>query len=312
MADSYGPVRQIPVWLIAALICTVGVTPPLAEGAARRIVVAETGGDYTSVSAALAAINPTPQEPYVIDVMPGRYPESIFLKSYVSLRGSGREVTTIWSPSTYQDVIQLREVERVSISGLTIFGGYRGIAIDHSRSVTVENNTIFFNQGDGIAIESSPPVFPGAVTPEGAPPVIQNNIISSNSLNGISISNSPAIVQGNSINRNGGTGVSTSFSAAAVTGNVVSENWDGIWTTGYFPTAAISDNVVTNNQSFGIYAYAPASIVRNTVSGNSIDVVNGDGTSNFSLNVYNTVGGWTGTGRGQFNVTTDGGIPPAP
>ena len=37
------------------------------RGRAHRIVVAATGGDYTSISAALAAISPRPDDPYIIE-----------------------------------------------------------------------------------------------------------------------------------------------------------------------------------------------------------------------------------------------------
>src|SRR3990172_4553953 len=99
---------------------------------AHRLVVATSGGDYTSISAALAAVSPTASDPYVIDVMPGTYTENVTMKSYVHLRGAGREVTTIQSPSTTSNVIYLSYLTNTAISGFTIRGGLYGISNNSS------------------------------------------------------------------------------------------------------------------------------------------------------------------------------------
>ncbi|MFZ4719564.1 MAG: hypothetical protein ACOYMR_09070 [Ilumatobacteraceae bacterium] len=62
------------------------------------IWVAKSGGQFTSLSAALASItNNGPAQRYVIKVAPGTYIEtaSVALKSYVDVEGSGQHVTTI-------------------------------------------------------------------------------------------------------------------------------------------------------------------------------------------------------------------------
>src|SRR3990172_4794795 len=102
------------------------------SASAHRVVVATSGGDYTSVSAALAAISPTAADPYVIDVMPGTYIENITMKSYVHLRGAGREVTAIQSPSPRSNVIYLSYLTNTAISGFTIRGGLYGISNNSS------------------------------------------------------------------------------------------------------------------------------------------------------------------------------------
>lgn len=263
--------------------------------AARRIVVASSGGDYSSISEALAAINPEPGAPYVIDVMPGTYSEAIVMKSYVHLRGAGREVTTIWAPSILQDAVTINTLSNVAISGFTIFGGHRGIFIWYS-SPTIRDNTIYFND-DGIDNSSSSAI-------------IEQNIIVENRNRGIVDAGSTATIRGNTIIRNQGPGIVTGGSAR-ITGNIISENVDGLLASGSFPQPIISDNTVTNNQGFGIYA-SSAAILRNTIIGNGFDLMNSDGNVHISFNVYDTLGGITGTGRGQFNVTSSGGLAPAP
>jgi hypothetical protein len=62
------------------------------------IWVAQSGGQFTSVSAALAAITDNgPAHPYLIKVAPGAYTESgsVVLKDRVDIEGSGQDVTTI-------------------------------------------------------------------------------------------------------------------------------------------------------------------------------------------------------------------------
>jgi pectin methylesterase-like acyl-CoA thioesterase len=60
--------------------------------------VANSGGQFTSVSAALASITDNgPAHRYAIKVAPGTYTEvaSVVLKSYVDIEGSGQDLTTI-------------------------------------------------------------------------------------------------------------------------------------------------------------------------------------------------------------------------
>ena len=91
-----------------------GEQGPAGVAPARVLWVAESGGDYTTLSAALAAIPgddvderreidgemllaATKSAPYVIKIAPGTYEEvgPVVLKSYVDVEGSGQGVTTI-------------------------------------------------------------------------------------------------------------------------------------------------------------------------------------------------------------------------
>ncbi len=75
----------------------------LGSEVANRIIVAKSGGDYTSVAAALASITDAAEDnAYLVQVMPGEYTETslVEVKSYVHLQGSGPNATIIRSTRT--------------------------------------------------------------------------------------------------------------------------------------------------------------------------------------------------------------------
>jgi hypothetical protein len=62
------------------------------------VVVAKSGGDYTSVQAAIDSITDAESNnQYLVWVAPGMYEEQVTMKPYVHLQGAGQEVTVIWS-----------------------------------------------------------------------------------------------------------------------------------------------------------------------------------------------------------------------
>lgn len=69
---------------------------------AKIITVAKTGGDYKTISKALSSItDASSSNRYAIKVMPGIYEESIQMKPYVDMVGSGQENTKITSSNSY-------------------------------------------------------------------------------------------------------------------------------------------------------------------------------------------------------------------
>ena len=65
---------------------------------AQVVTVAVSGGDYTSVQAAIDSITDANEnKPYLLWVAPGVYNESVTMKPYVHLQGSGQEATVITS-----------------------------------------------------------------------------------------------------------------------------------------------------------------------------------------------------------------------
>ena len=102
---------------------------------AQVVTVAKSGGDFTTVTAAMASITDSSvNKPYLIEVAPGIYtePAGVDLKSFVDIRGSGVDVTKVtcacasandpltgWSGSPGA-VLRAKDPVIVTISDITI------------------------------------------------------------------------------------------------------------------------------------------------------------------------------------------------
>jgi hypothetical protein len=89
------------------------------------VVVAQSGGDYTSVQAAFDAIDDASVDnPYLVWVAPGLYVESVTMKPYVHLQGAGQEATvissTVGSSSLLPMQATLNLTDDVSLRDLTV------------------------------------------------------------------------------------------------------------------------------------------------------------------------------------------------
>jgi hypothetical protein len=70
---------------------------PLATGAQNVLIVSPSGGNFTSVQAALNSItNNSSRNPYLIWVGPGKYFEQVTMKPWVDIEGAGEDVTRIY------------------------------------------------------------------------------------------------------------------------------------------------------------------------------------------------------------------------
>ena len=88
-------------------------------GDGNEIIVDGSGeGHYLSISAALASVTPTAQDPAHIVIRPGTYDENIVMKSHVTLRGLDPAAVIIRGSAT--DAMLLSSVGNVTIRDVTI------------------------------------------------------------------------------------------------------------------------------------------------------------------------------------------------
>lgn len=169
-----------------------------------RVIVAKNGGDFTSIAAALDAISPSRENPYLIEVMSGSYVEPpLIMKTYVQIRGSGRRVTHVNCPSIVID----SSARFVAISDISFAGpGDIGILIDSVDSpIDINDNTIR-NFGVGIKVVNSNQVH------------IANNNIRGVGTGVLCASGSPNILYNNFTNNLGGTDILIEEGATPIIG----------------------------------------------------------------------------------------------
>lgn len=268
------------------------------EKPANVVVVAKSGGDYTSISAALAAINPTADNPYVVKVMPGTYdePNQIIMKSYVNLEGAGRDTTIILG--RYNPIITLYDANNAEISGFTVktldvYQDVIGIHIVNSSFTTIKDNHF-----------TSPGLW--AITDSGS---TNTTVIKGNVFTGMGNHYNPAITLN-----------SDAASSPVITDNLFKGNYQGIVLYGGSGSPLISKNVFTENgkgiswglygcgdgappvkdntiksNSVGIELYCSAIVTHNRITDNSpYTDIRTTGGAHISYNVFDTLSGWGG------------------
>ncbi len=300
---------------------------------ANVIVVAKTGGDFTSIQAAIEAITPTSDNPYLIKVMPGTYIESlgITLKSYMHLAGSGKDTTLIKITGASVG-IRLWNIRDVSISGFAIHGdltpGTVGFWILNAENFTINDNFVGKCASYGLQLGASS----GRIMNN----VFSENVcnISAQSATGLEIVNNRITGDGrissygcgivsqgsdtrivNNYIAKSQYGIYLDYVSPVILGNVITDNTVGILARSTF--AKITNNTITNNTENGIQvsvvsgASSPV-ITHNVITGHTIADISVDSFSmpNISFNIYDSLSGTTGVGL--YNVTSNGLNAPQP
>ncbi|MDY7078233.1 MAG: hypothetical protein SXV54_15060 [Chloroflexota bacterium] len=104
---------------------------------ANVVLVAHSGGDYTSVQAAVDSIgDATADNPYLVWIAPGVYSETVTMRPYVHLQGAGQEAAFITSTATTGDwpptTATLVLTEHTSLRDLTVVNtgtSFRNVAL---------------------------------------------------------------------------------------------------------------------------------------------------------------------------------------
>ena len=232
---------------------TVQATAAVATPYAKVYTVAQSGGDFTTITAALAACtSPGPANRYLVRVMPGTYNEAIACKSYVTLQGAGKYASEVTGLVSGRD--------NSTISGFHMTGGV--LCSTAAESPTLVDNIISDN---------------GIVARAGARPWIHRNEILDCTGWGIHCDGwgSDAWIADNKIERNVLGGIQCTDSSPTISGNQILDNDHfGIFLVGQlgFPSEpTIDDNVIGRTGppglGVGIYMmeYAEPRIIANDI-----------------------------------------------
>ena len=303
----------------AALLCASLIFA--SQALASRIIVAKSGGNYTTITAAMKAINPSATAPFVIEVWPGVYtePGTVNLKSYVHIKGSGRDVTTI--KTTTGNVINGVNVTNVAISGITVtnslnlIGLHYGVNIRIGSNITIQDITVTNTRG-GIIVEDV------------SNAIITGNRLVANYYQGAWIDNISGIISNNIITGNIGRssrnsdfgiiliGPYTIGGRLMVSGNIISDNaGDGVAVYYDHANVVITNNTIVNNTLSGImHRGIGGKFINNVITGNGathMDVeayssrLGEDGAgANFVSNIFDDISGSPFVG--SFNVNSNG------
>lgn len=270
------------------------------EKPANVITVAQSGGNFTTISAALASLSDPNTTPTIIKVMPGTYTETITLKSNVHLQGSGRDVTVV-SPSSAGNAITLDNLDKVMISNFTInnngFSSTDAAIKNMSSSVVIKDNKIVIDWvGYGIYNDNVPST--------------KSTVIEGNLIEGIWFRNEYGIynnlsssleIRGNLFKGLGMIGIWNVSSSAMISGNTIENAGWGIYCTG--SPITISGNIIVGTGGpQGIVDACSSMIINNRVTGNPTNDIAGGSASNVSFNIFDK----GSVGIGKYNVKSDG------
>ena len=236
----------------------------------------------------------------MIEVWPGIYtePGTVHMKSYVHIKGSGRDVTTVKTAlGTGATVISAVSKTNVAISELTVTGGGEGISLRSVTSALVIGNNVLGNYWDGISIST------------GSATITGNNISGNGHIRSDDCSNGNAGVY---------LDLNDALNTAVINGNVISGNNGCGMVLFDRSSPTISDNIISNNAKEGVnFAYVTAAgtfknnkVVNNGgVTYSDINLgIESSGTivsPNISSNVFDDISGST-RGVGSYNVNSNG------
>jgi hypothetical protein len=282
------------------------------------VVVAKSGGDYTSVQTAIdSVVDAAAGNPYLVWVAPGVYSETVTMKPYVHLQGAGQEATVITStasssawPPTQATLVLASDA---SLRDLTVGNGGAGdsnVALMATAGMTRTLAADVTARALGGGVSNHAIVLTGSgtgVTLQQVSALAENG--SAYNLGLINMSGAAAVLRGGSFTGRGGDyawaiftrGSGTTLEAMGV--SALGENGSnlnvGLYNY-YSATAVLRGGVFTGrggNQTGGV-----SNAFTSTMTAEDITTLAENGDDNYSLGNYNgaamTVRGAAVTARG--------------
>jgi Right handed beta helix region len=327
--------RRLHSFLCSAMLAFCALP---AWGQLAKVVVAPTGGDYTTLSAAMAAYTPNPiLGVLLVEVMPGIYTENVVMKSYVYVRGT---LATIRGQTTKAPVVSIHNAAEVTLEGLTISGsplpagfpGYGSIAIDINNSGSVAlnrisaggtNTAVQIIAGNYVTLENSylSGADYGLTEGNGTRVIIRNNRIDATRI-GLIPRSASTTVYGNVV----AAATASAQQGIQAQGGLVSANHVRDFRGGggsginVSQQSVVIGNYITNSY-YGLRVQSASAVVQGNVATDNyfadVNVVGLPSDNHVSgmlaANVFNTTRFEPGAVlKGGFNVTQSGDLIPAP
>ena len=204
-------------------------------------------------------------------------------KDDVTIQGGTYQAPTPSDPS--KSIIYVRSARRVLITGVTVTGGFNGIAVGQGGSLTLDgNSTISGASGNGVVS-----VFGSSMT-------VNSSTIQGNLRGATAVDNSAIVVTNSHIQNNTGTGVLVARSSSARIGQnligVQMKSWiSGNGGNGVVVSrgshAIVDGNDIMGNSGSGVGVEgSSATVISNIISGNGGKgiTVSGSGNSRIGIN----------------------------
>jgi hypothetical protein len=265
------------------------------RGYAGVVIVAQSGGDYTSVQAAIDSItDATADNPYLVWVAPGVYSETVTMKPYVHLQGAGQEATIITSTVSSSGVWLPTQATLVLASDVSL------------RDLTVGNGGAGDANAALLATAGMTRTLAADVTARALGGGVNNvTILLSGSGTGVTLQQVTALAENGSglnsglVNHNGAAAM---LRGGVFTGRGGDYAW-AIFTRGSGTTleaenvSALGENAITT--TFGLYNFD------STLTALGVTALAENGTENYAMGNYNvataTLIGGVFTARGGVN-----------
>ncbi len=233
------------------------------SGSPRVIVVPDL---YLTIQEAINNANPGD----TISVKSGVYLETLIVENSISIIGAGSTVTTIDGGGTPTPVVSIWGDHAV-LTGFTVTGGWRGVAISASVNVTLTHNAILNNVEEGLRLEGAEEARvtqneitqnggDGIICLAGSDNVIAHNTVTLNSENGFSVYGSHRnTIENNTITLNQDAGLYVDYSEdnVIVSNNILDNGWTGL-VLDVSQNCQLRSNVLTGNRiNFGVNGLSP-------------------------------------------------------